>query len=213
MTRLSYERDPAEIYRQSFATIENEVDFSKLPNDMVPVAVRLIHACGMTNIVDDLAYSQNAVAVGKEALAEGCSIFTDVEMVKSGIIQKFLPADNQLTCSLNDAEVPELAKQIGNTRSAAAVERWGDKLEGAIVVIGNAPTALFHLFELLDEGAPKPTLIIGIPVGFVGAVESKIELAENSRGCEFITVHGRRGGSAIAAAVLNAIAVGVTNDG
>ena len=213
MTRLSYERDPAEIYRQSFATIENEVDFSKLPNDMVPVAVRLIHACGMTNIVDDLAYSQNAVAVGKEALAEGCSIFTDVEMVKSGIIQKFLPADNQLTCSLNDAEVPELAKQIGNTRSAAAVERWGDKLEGAIVVIGNAPTALFHLFELLDEGAPKPTLIIGIPVGFVGAVESKIELAENSRGCEFITVHGRRGGSAIAAAVLNAIAVGVTSDG
>ena len=213
MTRLSYERDPAEIYRQSFATIENEVDFSKLPNDMVPVAVRLIHACGMTNIVDDLAYSQNAVAVGKEALAEGCSIFTDVEMVKSGIIQKFLPADNQLTCSLNDAEVPELAKQIGNTRSAAAVERWGDKLEGAIVVIGNAPTALFHLFELLDEGAPKPALIIGIPVGFVGAVESKIELAENSRGCEFITVHGRRGGSAIAAAVLNAIAVGVTNDG
>ena len=213
MTRLSYERDPAEIYRQSFATIENEVDFSKLPKDTVPVAVRLIHACGMTNIVDDLAYSQNAVAVGKEALAEGCSIFTDVEMVKSGIIQKFLPADNQLTCSLNDAEVPELAKQIGNTRSAAAVERWGDKLEGAIVVIGNAPTALFHLFELLDEGAPKPALIIGIPVGFVGAVESKIELAENSRGCEFITVHGRRGGSAIAAAVLNAIAVGVTNDG
>ena len=213
MTNLFYERDPAEIYRQSFATIEHEVDFAAMPSSMAPVATRLIHACGMINIINDLAYSENAVAAGQKALADGCTIFTDVEMVKSGIIEKFLPADNPVVCCLNDANVPDLAKRIGNTRSAAAVENWGDALAGSIVVIGNAPTALFHLLELLDQGAPQPALIIGIPVGFVGAVESKVELAGNPRGCEFLTVHGRRGGSAIAASALNAIAAGVPRNG
>ena len=207
MSVPDYIRDGEEIYRQSFATIEQEADFGRLPRSMHPVATRIIHACGMVNAIDDLAFSENPVAIGIAALKSGKSVFCDVEMVKSGIIKRFLPKNTELLCTLNEVRVPEHAKAIGNTRSAAAVDFWNEKLAGAIVVIGNAPTALFHLLERLDEGAPKPALILGFPVGFVGAVESKAELAANSRGCEFITLHGRRGGSAIAAAAFNAIAI------
>ncbi|HEY9647795.1 MAG TPA: precorrin-8X methylmutase, partial [Chroococcidiopsis sp.] len=166
----------------------------------------LIHACGMTDIVSDLAAAPAAVAVGRAALAAGAPIFCDAQMVANGIIRPRLPAHNAVICTLNDGEVPAIAQRIGNTRSAAALELWRSRLGGAVVAIGNAPTALFHLLELLDEGAPKPALILGFPVGFVGAAESKAELAANSRGVPFITLHGRRGGSAIAAAAVNALA-------
>lgn len=202
-----YIRDPAEIYRQSFETVQAEADFSHLPTSMHDVAARIIHACGMVDSAEDLLASENAVEAGMSALQSGCSIFTDVEMVRAGIIGKFLPADNEVICTLNDERVIGHAKEVGNTRSAAAVDFWDDKLEGSIVVIGNAPTALFRLLERLDEGASKPSLILGFPVGFVGAAESKTELAGNPRGSEFITLNGRRGGSAIASAALNAIAV------
>ena len=204
-----YVRDPAEIYRQSFASIEAEAELSRLPESIRPVAIRLIHACGMTDIVEDLAWSDKAVETGQAALKDGCAIFTDVEMVKAGIIGKFLPANNEVLCTLRDPRVPALASDLKNTRSAAAVDLWRNQLEGAVVVIGNAPTALFRLLELLDEGYPKPALILGFPVGFVGAVESKQALSDNPRGCQFMTLHGRRGGSAIASSVLNAIVGGL----
>jgi precorrin-8X/cobalt-precorrin-8 methylmutase len=162
----------------------------------------------MTDIVDDLAFSENAARVGKAALAAGKPIHVDVEMVRSGIIERLLPAGNALICTLNNDQVPAHAKEIGNTRSAAAVDFW-DTLEGAIVVVGNAPTALFRLLERIGDGAPKPCLVIGVPVGFVGAVESKVALANNPFGLEYITVHGRRGGSAMASGVLNALAGGL----
>ena len=202
---FDYIRDPAEIYRQSFATVESEAQLSGLSYAMQKVAVRLIHSCGMVDIVDELAFSPNAGEVGVGALQSGCKIYCDVEMVRSGIITAKLPCDNQVHCTLNENGVVEHARNISNTRSAAAVDFWSD-LEGSICVIGNAPTALFRLLERLDEGAPKPALIIGIPVGFVGAVESKEEVARNPRGCEFITVHGRRGGSAMASSIVNALA-------
>lgn len=202
-----YIKDPAEIYRQSFATVAREAKLEALPVDMQPVAMRLIHSCGMIDIIDDLAFSEHAVAAGKAALKNGCTVYCDVEMVKAGIIEKFLPKNLNLDCALNYAGVPDHAEKIGNTRSAAAVDFWND-LEGAIVVIGNAPTALFRLLERVEEGAPKPALVIGIPVGFIGASESKQTLSENSSGIEFITVHGRRGGSAMASAVLNALTIG-----
>ena len=205
-----YTRDPAEIYRKSFETVRAEADYSHLPVAMHDVATRIIHACGMVDSVQELAGSDNAVEAGLTALQSGCAIFTDVEMVRAGIIEKCLPAGNEIKCTLNDQGVADHATKIGNTRSAAAVDFWDGRLEGSIVVIGNAPTALFRLLERLDEGAPKPALILGFPVGFVGAVESKAELAKNPRGCEFITLHGRRGGSAIASAALNAIAIGVS---
>ncbi len=204
-----YIRDPAEIYRQSFATIEAEADLAHIPDAIRPIATRLIHSCGMTDLVDDLGWSDGAVDAGQAALKEGCAIFTDVEMVKAGIISKFLPAANEIICTLRDERVPALAKAGENTRSAAAVDLWGHQLEGAIVVIGNAPTALFRLLERLDADASKPALIIGMPVGFVGAMESKQELAANPRGCQYITLHGRRGGSAMASACLNGIAGGL----
>ena len=208
MSVADYIKDPAEIYRQSFATVEHEAGLDDLPSDMRSVATRLIHSCGMINIIDDLAFSKEAIKYGKAALLSGCPIYTDVEMVKAGIIERLLPAQNKLICTLNDDRVPDHAKQIGNTRSAAAVDFW-DNLEGSIVVVGNAPTALFRLLERILEGAPKPALVIGIPVGFIGAVESKQELSANVSGLEFITVHGRRGGSAMASSVLNALAGGL----
>ncbi|MEM9278397.1 MAG: precorrin-8X methylmutase [Pseudomonadota bacterium] len=207
-TEYDYVRDPEEIYRQSFATVEGEASLDALPKEMRPVATRLIHSCGMIDIVDDLEFSNDAVRSGIAALNAGKPIYCDVEMVKAGIIGKFLPDDVKVTCTLNDKQVPEHARNIGNTRSAAAVDLW-DELEGSIVVIGNAPTALFRLLEKIQEGAPKPELVIGIPVGFVGAVESKQALAENRFGLEFITVHGRRGGSAMASSVVNALAGGL----
>ena len=208
MSVASYIKDPAEIYRQSFATVEREAGLEILAEEIKPVATRLIHSCGMVDILEDLQFSSQAVSKGKEALASGKPIYTDVEMVKAGIIEKFLPANNKLICTLNDDLVVEHAKAIGNTRSAAAVDFW-DMLEGAIVVVGNAPTALFRLLERVEEGAPKPALVVGIPVGFIGAAESKEALSENMLGLDFITVHGRRGGSAMASSVLNALAGGL----
>lgn len=209
MTPFDYIRDPAEIYRQSFATVEGEADLTRLPETMRPVATRLIHSCGMVDILDDLEFSNAAADAGRQALLDGKTIFADVEMVKSGIIERLLPNNNQVICTLNDGRVPDHARQIENTRSAAAVDFWGDALARGIVVIGNAPTALFRVLECIRGGAPKPALIIGIPVGFVGAVESKQALAAFGSDVEFITVHGRRGGSAMASAVVNALAGGL----
>ncbi|MBW4499564.1 MAG: precorrin-8X methylmutase [Scytonema hyalinum WJT4-NPBG1] len=203
---IEYIRDGNEIYRQSFATIRSEANLSVLAPDVAKVAVRLIHACGMTDIVDDIAAAPTAVVSGRTALAAAAPILCDCRMVAEGITRRRLPADNGVICTLNDPEVPELAQKLGTTRSAAALELWLPKLEGAVVAIGNAPTALFRLLEMLDAGAPKPALILGFPVGFVGAAESKAALAADSRGVPFITLHGRRGGSAITAAAVNALA-------
>lgn len=203
---LDYIRDGAEIYRQSFAIIRAEAKLDSLPADFNSVAVRLIHASGSIDIVDDLDYSIDAVRVGRQALADGAPILCDAWMVADGVTRKRLPANNRVICTLREQQVPDLADRLGNTRSAAALELWRDDLAGAVVAIGNAPTALFHLLEMLDAGAPKPALILGFPVGFVGAVESKAALAADSRGIPFLTIHGRRGGSAMAAAAVNALA-------
>jgi precorrin isomerase len=204
---LHYIRDGAEIYRQSFAMIRSEANLDRLPADFNSVAVRLIHASGMIDIVNDLDYSIDAVRVGRQALAAGAPILCDAQMVANGVTRKRLPVDNQVICTLPDPQVPELAAQLENTRSAAALELWRPHLAGAVIAIGNAPTALFRLLEMLDEGAPKPALILGFPVGFVGALESKAALAADSRGIPFLTIHGRRGGSAMAAAAVNALAM------
>ncbi|WP_293163708.1 precorrin-8X methylmutase [Okeania sp. SIO2C9] len=203
---IDYIRNGAEIYRKSFAMIRSEVNLERFPQDLAHVAVRLIHACGMTNIVEDLVASEDAVQVGRAALINGASILCDSQMVANGIIRHRLPANNEVICTLNHPEVPKMALQINNTRSATAIELWKPLSNNSVIAIGNAPTALFHLLEMLDEGMAKPALILGFPVGFVGAAESKAELAANSRGVPFITLHGRRGGSAIAAAAVNALA-------
>jgi precorrin isomerase len=202
----NYIQNPKDIYSKSFAIIRSEANLNILPPDVAKVAVRMIHACGMTDIVSDLAFSENAIASGIAALAAGASILCDARMVAEGITRSRLPANNQVICTLNHPDVPAIAEKIQNTRSAAALELWRGQLEGSVVAIGNAPTALFRLLEMLDEGVPKPAAIFGLPVGFVGAVESKVALAANSRGVPFLTLHGRRGGSAIAAAAINAIA-------
>jgi precorrin isomerase len=208
---LDYIRDGNEIYRKSFATIRAEANLSILPPDLQVVAVRLIHSCGMTDIVSDLAYSKDVVKIARAALKNGAKVLCDAQMVANGVTRKRLPAGNPVICTLNEPEVLELAKQIGNTRSAAAMELWRSHIAGAVIAIGNAPTALFRLLEMLDElldqGLPQPAVILGFPVGFVGAVESKAALAANSRGVPFLTIHGRRGGSAMAAAALNALAM------
>jgi precorrin-8X/cobalt-precorrin-8 methylmutase len=203
---IDYIRNGDDIYRLSFATIRQEAKLDQLPPDLAQVAVRLIHACGMTDIVADLAASPDAVQKGREALNNGAKIFCDSQMVANGITRRRLPADNEVICTLNHPEVINIAQSIDNTRSAAALDLWIPDLAHGVVVIGNAPTALFRLLELLDEGVAKPALILGFPVGFVGALESKQELATNPRGVDFITLHGRRGGSAIAAAAVNALA-------
>ncbi|MDH6084437.1 precorrin-8X methylmutase [Umezakia ovalisporum] len=201
-----YIRDANEIYGKSFAIIRSEANLDVLPPDVANVAVRMIHACGMIDIVNELGYSSTVVQVGRAALAAGAPILCDCRMVAEGITRKRLPANNKVICTLYDVEVPALAKRLGNTRSAAAVELWRLHLEGAVVAIGNAPTALFRLLEMLQEGVLKPAVILGFPVGFVGAAESKAALAENSKGVPFLTLHGRRGGSAMAAAAVNALA-------
>ncbi|MFJ6515693.1 precorrin-8X methylmutase [Streptomyces sp. NPDC091406] len=201
-----YEKDGPAIYRQSFATIRAEADLAGLPADVSQVAVRMIHACGMVDLVRDLAFSPNAVADARAALRSGAPILCDVAMVASGVTRKRLPADNDVVCTLSDPSVPELAAKMGTTRSAAALELWRDRMGGAVVAVGNAPTALFRLLEMIEEGAPRPAAVIGVPVGFVGAMESKEALAEHPSGLEHLIVRGRRGGSAIAAAALNAIA-------
>lgn len=200
-----YVRDGAEIYRRSFATIRTEAELEGLPPDVATVAVRMIHSCGMVDLVDDLAFDTDVVAAARKALRAGAPILTDAQMVASGVTRKRLPADNDVICTLGDARVPRLAAEMATTRSAAAVELWRDQLPGSVVAIGNAPTALFRLFELLDEGVPAPAAIIGIPVGFIGAAESKQELAERAP-APYLVVHGRRGGSAMAAAAVNAMA-------
>ncbi|MCU4186276.1 precorrin-8X methylmutase [Acidiferrimicrobium sp. IK] len=204
--RLEYVRDGAEIYRRSFATIRAEADLSSIPPDLEKLAVRVIHASGMVDVVADMDFSTGAGTAGREALMGGAPILTDSFMVADGVTRSRLPAANDVRCTLRDPEVPDAAKALGTTRSAAAVDRWLPWLAGAVVAIGNAPTALFRLLELLDEGASKPALILGFPVGFVGALESKAALAANSRGVPFVCVHGRRGGSAMAAAAVNALA-------
>lgn len=203
---MEYIKNGEEIYRKSFAIIRAETNWKNLPDDLAHVAVRLIHSCGMTDITEDLEASPDAVKIGRNALAGGAAILCDSQMVANGITKARLPKNNPIICTLNHPEVTELARQINNTRSAAALELWRPYLAGAVVAIGNAPTALFHLLELLDQNVDKPALILGFPVGFVGAAESKLELATNSRGVPFITLHGRRGGSAIAAAAVNALA-------
>lgn len=206
---LDYLRDGQEIYRQSFATIRSEADLSAIPADLEKLAVRVIHACGMVDIVADLRFSAGAGQAGRDALAAGAPILCDARMVAEGITRARLPAANPVRCTLGEAEVPALAAQLGNTRSAAALELWRPWLAGSVVVIGNAPTALFHLLDMLDAGAPKPALILGFPVGFIGAAESKAALASDSRGVPYVVVNGRRGGSAMAAAAVNALATEV----
>jgi precorrin-8X/cobalt-precorrin-8 methylmutase len=204
-----YLRDPAAIYAQSFATIEREADFSRLPEALRPVAVRMIHACGMVDLADSIVGDGAVVAAAQAALQASAIVLCDCEMVRAGIIEAMLPSGNELLVTLNDEPVPGRARQLGTTRSAASVELWGERLAGAVVVIGNAPTALFRLLELLSEGAPIPAAIIATPVGFVGASESKAQLARQAHGVPFVTVLGRRGGSAIASAAFNAIAKGI----
>ena len=206
---LDYIRDGQEIYRRSFATIRAEADLSAIPPDMEKLAVRVIHACGMVDIVSDLAFSPGAGAAGRAALQAGAPILCDARMVAEGITRPRLPKNNRVICTLHDDGVPDLATTLGNTRSAAALEHWREHLEGSVVVIGNAPTALFYLLEMLDAGAPKPALIIGMPVGFIGAAESKDALAADSRGVPYVVVRGRRGGSAMAVAAVNALATEV----
>ncbi|NMG19067.1 precorrin-8X methylmutase [Brasilonema bromeliae] len=203
---INYIKNGNEIYSKSFAMIRSEANLSVLAPDVANVAVRLIHACGMTDIVYDLAASPTAVESGRTALAAGAPILCDCRMVAEGITRRRLPADNSVICTLNHPDVPELAQKLETTRSAAALELWLPVLEGAVVAVGNAPTVLFRLLEMLSAGAPKPSLILGFPVGFVGAAESKAALAADSFGVPFMTLHGRRGGSAIAAAAVNALA-------
>jgi precorrin-8X/cobalt-precorrin-8 methylmutase len=202
----TYIRDGAEIYRRSFATIRAEADLAGLPADVSQVVVRMIHACGQVDLVEDVAYSPDVVAKARAAMRAGAPILCDAQMVAAGVTRKRLPADNEVICLLADPRVPDHARDIDNTRSAAALELLRDRLDGAVVAIGNAPTALFHLLNMIEAGAPRPAAVIGIPVGFIGAAESKDALAEFGQGIEYLTVRGRRGGSAITAAALNAIA-------
>jgi len=208
-----YIKEPAAIYVESFATVRREARLERFERGMDALAVRLIHACGMVEVADSLAFSPDAFAVGSAALRAGAPILCDCEMVAAGVIRRNLPTGNEVIVTLNELSVPERAVAIGNTRSAAAVELWRDQIAGAVVAIGNAPTALFHLLELLDQGWPKPAVILGFPVGFVGAAESKAELAGDPRGCEFVALCGRRGGSAMASAAVNALAAGLPGDG
>jgi precorrin-8X/cobalt-precorrin-8 methylmutase len=206
VTEYEYETDGAEIYRRSFATIRKEAALDGLPADVAQVAVRMIHACGMTDLVKDLAWSGGVVKAARTALQAGAPILCDAAMVASGVTRKRLPTANEVICTLSHPSVPELAAQFKTTRSAAAIDLWADRMAGSVVAIGNAPTALFRLLELIRDGAPRPAAVLGIPVGFIGAAESKEALAANELGLEYLVVRGRRGGSAITAAAINAIA-------
>ncbi|BCY14111.1 precorrin-8X methylmutase [Actinoplanes sp. L3-i22] len=201
---MEYERNGAEIYRRSFATIRAEADLVGLPEDVARVVVRMIHACGMVDLVRDVRFSPGVATAARKALLGGAPILCDAEMVASGVTRARLPAGNEVICTLRDPSVPGIAARIGNTRSAAAMDLWGDRLGGAVVAIGNAPTALFRLLEMIAAGAPRPAAVLGIPVGFIGAAESKEALAES--GLEYLIVRGRRGGSAMTAAAVNALA-------
>jgi precorrin-8X/cobalt-precorrin-8 methylmutase len=204
--QAAYLRDGTAIYERSFAIIRAEADLSGFSAEEAEIAVRMIHACGAVEAARHIQFGPNLVTAARGALASGAPIFCDSEMVAHGITRARLPARNEVICTLNDPRVPDLAKKLATTRSAAALELWRDRLAGAVVAIGNAPTALFRLLELLDTGAPKPTAILGVPVGFVGAAESKDALAADPRGVPFLIVRGRIGGSAMTAAAVNALA-------
>jgi precorrin-8X/cobalt-precorrin-8 methylmutase len=204
--RHAYLRDGTAIYQRSFAIIRAEAELDRFAPEEAEVAVRMIHACGLVDAAKHILFGHGLVAAARAALAHGAPILCDAEMVAHGITRARLPAHNDVICTLRDARVPALAERLGTTRSAASLELWTDRLAGAVVAIGNAPTALFRLLELLDGGAPKPAAILGIPVGFVGAAESKDALAADSRGVPFLVVRGRMGGSAMAAAAVNALA-------
>ncbi|MBB3610072.1 precorrin-8X methylmutase [Rhizobium sp. BK602] len=206
MPDYDYIRDGNAIYERSFAIIRGEADLSRFSEAEADVAVRMIHACGLVEASGHFVFSADFVAEARKALVNGAPIFCDAEMVAHGVTRARLPAANEVICTLHDPRTPELAKASGNTRSAAAMHLWQERLAGAVVAIGNAPTALFHLLEMLRDGAPKPAAIIGMPVGFVGAAESKDALAENSYGVPYAIVRGRLGGSAITAAAINALA-------
>jgi precorrin-8X/cobalt-precorrin-8 methylmutase len=203
---FEYLRDGAAIYRQSFAIIRAETDLTRFSEDEADVVVRMVHACGSTEAARSIEFGGGLAAAARAALAQGAPILCDSEMVAHGVTRARLPAGNAVVCTLRDAGVPALAEKLGTTRSAAALELWAERLAGAVVAIGNAPTALFHLLEMLDKGAPKPAAILGIPVGFVGAAESKDALAVDARGVPYLIVRGRLGGSAMAAAAVNALA-------
>lgn len=206
MSELAYVRDGAEIYRRSFAIIRHEANLANVPSSLEQVVVRMIHASGMVDLVTDIAFSTDLGTAGRQALHHGAPVLCDAMMVANGVTRSRLPSSNEVICTLNDPSVPGLAQASGTTRSAAAMELWIPHMAGAVVAIGNAPTSLFRLLEMLAEGAPRPAAIIGIPVGFVGAAESKVALAATTHGVPWITVHGRRGGSAIVAAAVNALA-------
>jgi precorrin-8X/cobalt-precorrin-8 methylmutase len=203
---IDYLRDGTAIYRQSFAVIRAEADLARFSDAEADVAVRMLHACGMVEIAKDIMFSDGVISAARQALQAGAAIICDSEMVSHGVTRARLPANNAVICTLRDPTVSALAEKMGTTRSAAALELWRDRLEGAIVAIGNAPTSLFRLLEMLDEGAPHPAAILGIPVGFVGAAESKEALIANPRGVPFIAVRGRVGGSAMTAAAVNGLA-------
>ncbi|HWM70021.1 MAG TPA: precorrin-8X methylmutase [Steroidobacteraceae bacterium] len=203
---VDYIRDGAEIYRRSFAIIRAETDLSRFSAAEADVIVRMIHACGLVEASQQIVFGAGLVAAARGALQAGAVILCDAEMVAHGVTRARLPNRNEVICTLRDPAVPGLAEKLGTTRSAAALELWMEKLEGAVVAIGNAPTALFRLLELIDAGAPKPAAIVGAPVGFVGAAESKDELMTHSRGIPYLVVRGRLGGSAMAAAAINALA-------
>jgi len=206
MAAYEYIHDGAAIYERSFAIIRTEADLSRFSDAEADVAIRMIHACGQVEASRYFVFSRDFVAAARAALAAGEPIFCDAEMVSHGVTRARLPAGNEVICTLRDPRTAEIAKQIGNTRSAAAIDLWGERMAGSVVAIGNAPTALFYLLERLRDGAPKPAAIIGMPVGFVGAAESKDALAENSYGVPYAIVRGRLGGSAMTAAALNALA-------
>ena len=208
MAAYDYIHDGTAIYERSFAIIRAEADLSRFSDVEAEVAIRMIHACGMVQAAEQFAFSPDFVAAARAALAGGAPILCDAEMVAHGITRARLPASNAVVCTLHDSRTAVLARETGNTRSAAAMHLWGDRMKGAVVAIGNAPTALFHLLEMLRDGAPKPAAIIGMPVGFVGAAESKDALAENSYGVPYGIVRGRLGGSAMTAAAVNALARG-----
>jgi precorrin isomerase len=201
-----YLRDPREITRRSFEIVRAETDLSALPEDVGEIALRVVHACGMPEIAPDLAYGGDPAAAGRRALKAGAPVLADCEMVADGVTRARLPAGNRVVCTLNDPRTPELAQRLGTTRSAAAVDLWAGDLRGAVVAIGNAPTALYRLMEILAEGAPRPAVVLAFPVGFVGAAESKEALIHAGLGVPFLTLCGRRGGSAMAAAAVNALA-------
>ncbi|MEO7446712.1 MAG: precorrin-8X methylmutase [Humibacillus sp.] len=204
--RYDYVTDGPEIYRRSFATIRAEARLDHLPEDARVVAVRMVHASGDVDLTPHIAVHPRLVTAARTALQSGAPVITDAHMIAAGITRARLPRDNEVLCTLRDERVPSIARAWGTTRSAAAVSLWGDRLEGAVVAIGNAPTALFHLLETIADGGPRPAAVIGIPVGFIGSAESKVALSDNPFGVPWLVVHGRRGGSALAASAVNALA-------